>query len=115
MQQLLGSLQAPKICANMYNDVGNGQKGELIFQPYYIWHLQGVKIGFVGYTDPLVPLRQSPNYSKGIIYTKPEENLAHYVQVLREQEQCAYILLIAHLGLSQQIHLANLPECSGVD
>lgn len=115
MQHLLGSLQAPKICANMYHDVGNGQKGELIFQPYHIWHVNGVKIGFLGYTDPLVPLRQSPNYSKGIIYTKPEENLAHYVQVLKEQEQCAYVLMIAHLGLSQQIHLANLPECAGVD
>ena len=115
MQHLLGSLQAPKICANMYHDVGHGQKGELIFQPYHIWHVNGVKIGFLGYTDPLVPLRQSPNYSKGIIYTKPEENLAHYVQVLKVQEQCAYVLMIAHLGLSQQIHLANLPECAGVD
>ena len=115
MQTLLGSLNAPKICANMYHDLGNNQKGELIFQPYHTWHVNGVKIGFLGYTDHLVPVRQSPNYSKGIIYTKPEENLAHYVDVLRNQEQCAYILMIAHLGLSQQIALANMPECKGVD
>lgn len=115
MQTLLGSLTAPKVCANMYHDPGNGKKGELIFQPYHIWIIAGVKIGFLGYTDPLVPLRQSPNYSKGIIYTKPEENLAHYVDVLRNQEQCAYVLLLSHLGLSQQIHLANLPECEGVN
>lgn len=115
MQKLLGALNAPKICANMYHDLGNGKKGELIFQPYHIWHVAGVKIGFIGYTDPLVPLRQSPNYSKGIVYTAPEENLAHYVDVLRNQEQCAYVIIIAHLGLSQQIHLSNLPECEGVD
>ncbi|WP_276359006.1 bifunctional metallophosphatase/5'-nucleotidase [Daejeonella sp. H1SJ63] len=115
MQTLLGSLTAPKVCANMYHDLGNGKKGELIFQPYHIWTVGGVKIGFLGYTDPLVPLRQSPNYSKGIIYTRPEDNLAHYVDVLRNQEQCAYVLLLSHLGLSQQIHLANLPECEGVD
>lgn len=115
MQTLLGSLTAPKVCANMYHDLGDGKKGELIFQPYHTWTVAGVKIGFLGYTDPLVPLRQSPNYSKGIIYTKPEENLAHYVDVLRNQEQCAYVLLLSHLGLSQQIHLANLPECDGVD
>lgn len=115
MQTLLGALTAPKVCANMYHDLGNGKKGELIFQPYHIWTVGGVKIGFLGYTDPLVPLRQSPNYSKGIIYTKPEDNLAHYVDVLRNQEQCAYVLLLSHLGLSQQIHLANLPECEGVD
>ncbi len=115
MQTLLGSLNAPKVCANMYHDLGEGKKGELIFPPYNIWNIKGVKIGFLGYTDPLVPLRQSPNYSKGIIYTKPEENLAHYVDVLRNQEQCAYVLIIAHLGLSQQIALANMEECNGVD
>lgn len=115
MQTLLGSLNAPKVCANMYHDLGEGKKGELIFPPYYIWNIKGVKIGFIGYTDPLVPIRQSPNYSKGIIYTKPEENLQHYVDVLRNQEQCAYVLIVAHLGLSQQIHLANLPECKGID
>jgi 2',3'-cyclic-nucleotide 2'-phosphodiesterase (5'-nucleotidase family) len=115
MQTLLGALKAPKVCANMYHDLGEGKKGELVFPPYYIWHINGVKIGFIGYTDPLVPIRQSPNYSKGIIYTKPEENLPHYVDVLRNQEQCAYVLVVAHLGLSQQIHLANQKECEGVD
>lgn len=115
MQTLLGSLNAPKVCANMYHDLGEGKKGELIFPPYHIWNVKGVKIGFIGYTDPLVPIRQSPNYSKGIIYTTPEENLQHYVDVLRNQEQCAYVLVVAHLGLSQQIHLANLPESVGVD
>jgi sulfur-oxidizing protein SoxB len=115
MQHLLGSLTAPKVCANMYHDLGDGQKGELIFSPYYIWAVNGVKIGFLGYTDHLVPIRQSPNYSKGIIYSKPEENLAHYVDVLRNQEKCAFVAIVAHLGLSQQIHLANIPSCEGVD
>ena len=115
MQTLLGSLNGPKVCANMYHDLGDGKKGELIFHPYKIWNVAGVKIGFVGYTDPLVPIRQSPNYSKGIIYTKPEENLAHYIDVLRNDEQCAYVILLSHLGLSQQIALANSPECKGID
>jgi 2',3'-cyclic-nucleotide 2'-phosphodiesterase (5'-nucleotidase family) len=115
MQTLLGSLRGKKICANMYHDLGAETKGELIFQPYHIWNVNGVKIGFIGYTDPWVPIRQSPNYSKGIIYTKPEDNLAHYVSVLRNVEQCAYVLIIAHLGLSQQIYLADLPVCEGVN
>ena len=115
MQTLMGSLNAPKICTNMYHDLGDGKRGELIFQPYEIWNVAGTKIGFLGYTDPMVPLRQSPNYSKGILYTKPEENLAHYVDVLKNQEQCGFIIIIAHLGLSQQIALANMPECEGVN
>lgn len=115
MQTLLGSLKAPKVCANMFHDLGDGKKGESIFPPYHIWTVKGIKIGFLGYTDPLVPIRQSPNYSKGIVYSKPEENLAHFVDVLRNQEQCAYIVVLAHLGLSQQISLANHPSCAGVD
>ena len=115
MQRLLGGLEASKICANMYHEIGNGKKGELIFPPYYIWSIAGIKIGFVGYTDPLVPIRQSPAYSKGIVYTKPEENLAYYIKVLREQEQCSFVIMLSHLGLSQQIALANSKVCSGVD
>ena len=115
MQTLLGGLDAPKVCANMYHDAGAGKKGELIFPAYSTFSRLGVKIGFLGYTDPLVPLRQSPNYSKGIIYTKPEENLAYFVNVLREQEQCDFVIILAHLGLSQQIALADMPECEGVD
>jgi 2',3'-cyclic-nucleotide 2'-phosphodiesterase (5'-nucleotidase family) len=115
MQTLLGGLDAPKVCANMYHDAGEGKKGELIFPAYATFSRLGVKIGFLGYTDPLVPIRQSPNYSKGIIYTKPEENLAYYVNVMREQEQCDFVIILAHLGLSQQIALANMPECKGVD
>ena len=99
----------------MYHDLGEGKRGEMIFQPYYIWNIKGIKIGFIGYTDPLVPIRQSPNYSKGIIYTKPEENLPHYVDLLRNQEQCAFVLVVAHLGLSQQLSLADMEECKGVD
>lgn len=115
MQKLLGALNAPKICANMYHDLGNGQKGELIFQPYYTLSMLGVKVGFLSYTDHLVPKRQSPAYSEGIIYTKAEENLKYYVEVLREQEQCDFVILLSHLGLSQQIALGNNPHCKGVD
>jgi S-sulfosulfanyl-L-cysteine sulfohydrolase len=115
MQNLLGGLMAPKICSNMYHDIGEGKKGELIFQPYYTWAVEGVKIGFLGYTDHLVPIRQSPSYTKGIVYTKPEENVTYYIDVLKQQEQCDFIIIIAHIGLSQQIALANSDLCVGLD
>lgn len=115
MQHLLGGLQAPKVCTNMHHDKGEGQKGELIFQPYQTMHRLGIKIGFLGYTDPLVPIRQSPLYSKGIVYAKPEESIKYWVDVLKSQEQCDFIIVLAHLGLSQQIALANNPDCEGVD
>lgn len=115
MQKLMGALQAGKVCANMYHDLGDGKRGELIFPPYHIWHVNGVKIGFIGYNDHLVPKRQSPGYSEGIIFTKPEDNLAHYVDVLRNQEQCQFVAIMSHIGLSQEIALSNHPSCEGVD
>lgn len=115
MQKLMGGLMAPKVCANMYHDVGEGKKGELVFQPYHIIHKLGVKIGFLGYTDHLVPIRQSPYYSKGIVYTKPEDNIKYWVEVLKQQEQCDFVIVLAHIGLSQQIALANNPDAKGVD
>ena len=115
MQTLMGGLDSPKVCANMFHDLGEGKKGELIFPAYHTWHVKGIKIGMLGYTDPLVPFRQSPAYSKGIIYTKPEENIRYYIDVLKKQEQCDFIVILSHLGLSQQIALANSPDCEGVD
>ncbi len=34
---------------------------------------------------------------------------------MRLQEQCDFVILLSHLGLSQQIALANKPECEGID
>lgn len=115
MQELMGSLNAPKVCANMYHDLGNGQKGELIWPPYYIWRVNGVKIGFLGYNDHLIPKRQSPNYSEGVIFTKPEDNIAHYLDVLKNHEKCAFVAVVSHIGLSQEIALANNPASEGLD
>lgn len=115
MLELMGQLDAPTICTNMFHDLGNKQKGNFIFKPYAIQAFEDVRIGFLGYTDPLVPIRQSPNYSKGILYTAPEENLAEYVRYLRETEKCDAIIVLAHLGLSQQIALSNHPACEGVN
>lgn len=115
MQKLMGGLMSPKICTNMYHDLGEGKRGELVFQPYHIIHKLGVKIGFLGYTDHLVPVRQSPYYSKGIIYTRPEDNIKYWVEVLKQQEQCDFVIVLAHIGLSQQIALANHPDAKGVD
>ncbi len=75
----------------------------------------GVKVGFVGYNDPLTPTRQPPAYSAGIRFTRPQENLAEYVTALREREGCDLVFVLAHLGLAQQINLSNDPRAKGVD
>lgn len=111
----LGGYNSAKICANMFHDTKDEFKNELIFPPYWTKMLGAVKIGFIGYNDPLTPKRQSPGYSKGIIFTKPEINVARYIKILKEYENCAMIFLVTHMGLAQQVDLANKPELRGVD
>ncbi len=114
MMQDLGGYNSAKICANMYHD-GGDLNGEMIFQPYWIKQMAGVKIGFIGYNDPLTPKRQSPAYSKGITFTDPLDNVAKYVKYLRQYEKCSMVFLVTHMGLTQQIALGNQPQLEGVD
>ncbi|MEY3177855.1 MAG: hypothetical protein RJB42_96 [Bacteroidota bacterium] len=104
-----------KVCANMYHNTKDEFNGDLIFPPYFVKYIGGIKIGFIGYNDPLTPKRQSPAYSDGIKFTTPELNVAKYVKVLREYEKCDMVFLLTHMGLAQQVGLANLPEVKGVD
>ena len=99
----------------MFHDTTDEFNKELIFPPYWTKMVAGVKIGFIGYNDPLTPKRQSPAYSKGITFTKPELNVAKYVKILREYEQCAMVFLVTHMGLAQQVDLGNKIEVQGVD
>jgi len=52
MQDMFG-YDAPKVCANMYHDTQDVCNGDLIFPPYFIKRIGNIKIGFIGYNDPL--------------------------------------------------------------
>ena len=84
----LNSYTAVKVCANMFNDEGETNANQLLFPPYQIFNLGNVRIGFIGYNDPLTPIRQSPAYSKGIKFTRPEADIANYIKTLREEKKC---------------------------
>lgn len=111
----LGHVNASKICANMWHKTTDPDNGELVYQPYWIKYIGGVKIGIVGYTDHLIPKRQSPAYSEGLSFTHADVNLAKYVKLLREVEGCTVVLVATHMGLAQQVGLANNPAAEGVD
>src|SRR5688500_276486 len=101
MEDMFG-YNAPKVCANMYHKNDKNVLGDLIFPPYYIKVVDGIKVGFIGYNDPLTATRQSPAYSDGIAFTHPETNVVKYVEKLRKQEKCNLVVLVTHMGLAQQ-------------
>lgn len=111
----MGHTNAAKICANMWHDTTDENKGELVYPPYWIKYFSGFKIGFIGYTDHLIPKRQSPAYSEGLKFDHPEKNVAKYIQYLKEVEGCAVVMICTHIGLAQQVGLANNAATAGAD
>jgi S-sulfosulfanyl-L-cysteine sulfohydrolase len=111
----LGHVNAAKICANMWHKTTDADNGELVYPPYWIKYIGGIKIGVIGYTDHLIPKRQSPAYSEGLRFEHAELNIAKYVKLLRETEGCAVVIVATHMGLAQQVGLANNPASQGVD
>jgi len=115
MRKDLGAYTANKVCANMWNQKPDGSTGDLLFPPYWTKMIGGLKIGFIGYNDPLTAKRQSPDYSKGIEFTHPELNVAKYIRLLKEYEECELVFLVTHMGMAQQIDLGNQSYIEGVN
>lgn len=111
----MGHVNAAKICANMWHETDDENNGELVYPPYWIKYVSGIKIGFIGYTDHLVPKRQPPAFSVGLHFEHPEKNLAKYIKFLKETEGCEVIMVVTHIGLAQQVGLANNPAIEGAD
>lgn len=111
----MGHSNAAKICANMFHQSKESPNCELVYPPYWIKYIAGVKIGIIGYTDHLIPKRQSPAYSEGLTFEHADQSVAKYVKLLREMEGCEVVMVATHMGLAQQVGLANNPACEGVD
>ncbi len=111
----MGHATASKICANMWHNTKDANDGELIYPPYWIKYIAGAKVGFVGYTDHLIPKRQSPAYSEGLRFKHADSNVAKYIRLLKDVEGCGIIFIVTHMGLAQQVGLSNHPAVQGAD
>ena len=111
----MGHATAAKICANMWHKTTDADNGEFIYPPYWVKYMAGTKIGFIGYTDHLIPIRQSPAYSEGIHFEHADFNVAKYIKLLKEVEGCGIIFIVTHMGLAQQVGLSNNPAVKGAD
>jgi sulfur-oxidizing protein SoxB len=109
----MSNYTAAKVCANMFH--ADAPDDARLFPPFQVFTLGDARIGFIGYNDPLTPIRQSPAYSRGIRFGHPEDDLAGYVQILRRDKGCHVVFVLSHMGLAQQLNLANQPYAKGVD
>lgn len=112
MLDVMRNYDTQVIAANMFED--DVQKNSL-FPPYWITEKKGIKIGFIAYNDPEIPIRQNPIFSKGIKFTEVEENLSELISELKTNQKVDVLFLITHIGISKQVLLADNPAVEGVD
>lgn len=111
MLDVLNSYDTPVITANMYDD----ETGKELFPQYIIKEIEGVKIGFISYNDPDIPVRQNPSFSKGIRFDQIDENLENLINDLKDNQKCDLLFLVTHIGISKQYDLANNPTLQKID
>ncbi len=102
LKQRAREYQHPTIAANIRETA----TGDLLFPPYLVKEVGGVRIGVIGFTDPDVPDRQPPTYSKGLSFDGAEV-LQPLVEKLRQQEKVDVVVLLTHIGLPKSIRLAE--------
>jgi 2',3'-cyclic-nucleotide 2'-phosphodiesterase (5'-nucleotidase family) len=76
-------------------------KGEPAFPPYAIREVEGARVGILGLTTKSVPDWEHPGNIEGLRFTDPVEAARRYVPVLRAQEHCDLVVVIAHLGFEK--------------
>ncbi len=111
----MGHTNAAKICANMFHNTSDKDNNNLLYPPYWVKYIGGIKLGVIGYTDHLIPKRQSPAYSEGLKFEHAENSVSTYIRYLKEVEGCTIVLVATHMGLAQQVGLANNPVIEGAD
>ena len=100
MRELMAAAGGAVLAANLVD----ARDDRPVYPATLVRDVGGVKIGFVGVTDPDVPIRQSPAYSKGLRYL-PAESIAPHVAALRPQVDV--VVLVAHLGLAKTLALVD--------
>lgn len=101
-RELMRSAPFPEIAYNMHD----AATGERILPPAIALVRGGVKVLFVGITDPTTTLRQAPADVSGLDSTRMS-GLERFVRELRRRERPDLVVAVAHAGLTVSRQLAR--------
>ena len=108
-RKLVKNLNYPMLAINCYYKSSN----KLVFKPYTVIEVKGLRIGVIGIAATIVDKVMPESFSKGIYFSLGKQELPFYIEELRSEERVDLIVLISHLGLPQEMNLAQ--EISGID
>ena len=105
-RKLMSEVNYKVICYN-FHDKATGKR---LFAPSAILEKDGVRVAFVGATDPTTTTRQPPAEVAGLDSTRMS-GLREFVQDLKRKEKPDLIVLLDHTGLAPSVQLAHdIPE-----
>lgn len=102
-------LNFPILAVNVYDQKTN----QLMFQPFVIKQIGGLKVGLIGIASNIVDKTMPPAFSAGVRFTLGREELPGIVDALRNRDGVDLVVLISHLGFPQDMKL--LSEVPGID
>jgi len=108
-KQRAAELSYPMLAINVYDRATK----ERFFPPYSVKEIGGLRIGLVGIASNIVGKTMPPSFSEGVEFTLGREELPPIIDVLRSREKVDLIVLISHLGFSQDMKM--LSEVEGID
>ena len=105
-RKLMSEVNYKVICYNFSEKAA----GKRLFAPSVVLEKDGVRVAFVGATDPTTTTRQSPAQVTGLDSTQMK-GLREFVQELKRREHPDLTVLVDHTGLAPSVQLAqDIPE-----
>lgn len=109
LKEILKELSYPMVAVNAYDEKSN----ELVFNPYIIKEVNDLKVGIIGIAATIVDKVMPQHFSEGIYFTLGNLELPKYIKTLKEEKEVDLIIVLSHLGFSQDVKLSK--EVSGID
>jgi len=107
--QLVTELNYPMLANNIFDEVTK----KAIYKSHIIKEIGGLRIGIIGIASNIVDKSMPPSFSEGIYFTLGKDELPPIIDLLRSKEKIDLIVLISHLGFTQDMKL--LSEVQGID
>jgi sulfur-oxidizing protein SoxB len=111
-EQLLANIKRLKFPFIAQN-ITNATWGGLVFKPYTIKEVNGLRVGIIGQAFPYVPLAHPAHFVKGWNFGINTSHAQKMVNKLKNEEKVDLVAVLSHNGLEVDRKFASL--VSGID
>lgn len=112
LERLAKKIKFPLLDAN----VARKSNGELLFKPYKIFKVDGIKVGVFGLSTPETAFKTSPKNVESVKFLNPVEVSKAMIKTLRPK--CDVLIAVMHMGLDSSSEFTSeriARETDGID